>query len=136
MDEAPTGRYVTAIISPRWGFDHLSTNSWGLAPGFHLSPLWGKNTLFSWFFYTFTGAAPSLIRKPLMPDEHGFQNPGQTRQFVNPPLPKSQRLRKSRGDHSSLASCTILVPRLTGLSELSAVVSELLLAESELSAVV
>ena len=22
-----------------WGFDHLSTNSWGVAPGFQLSPL-------------------------------------------------------------------------------------------------
>ena len=26
----------------------------GDAPGFHLSPLLGKNTLFSWFFYSFT----------------------------------------------------------------------------------
>ncbi len=55
IDEAPTGRNVTAFISHRWGFDHLSTNSWGVAPGFHLSPLWGKNTLFSWFSYTITG---------------------------------------------------------------------------------
>ena len=50
-----TGRYVTAFISPRWGFDHLSTNSWGVAPAFHPTPRWGKNTLFSWFAYTFTG---------------------------------------------------------------------------------
>ena len=80
--KAPTGRHECDHISPRWGFVDFCSLTWGVAPGFHMSPRWGTNSAIH------TDESRSRLCPPGLCSflVHALDQEGQcdSRQFVNP----------------------------------------------------